>query len=98
NIGVFKMFKIVFVIGVLSNGGAERVISILATELCNKGYDVSIITIYGDKNDYVLDDRIKIYPIISKNRKKAFKFLEIIFKIRKIIKQISPKAVISFVA
>lgn len=92
------MKRIMFVIGVLSNGGAERVISILAKELCDKGYEVSIVTIYGDKNDYVLDERVNIYPLSHKYKNKLLRFIEITQKTRNLIKSINPDIVISFVA
>ena len=38
------MKKIIFVIGNLSSGGAERVLSIVASGLSKRGYDVSIIS------------------------------------------------------
>lgn len=87
-----------FVIGVLSNGGAERVISVLAKELSDKGYEVSIVTIYGDKNDYMHDQRVRIYPISHKFRNRFVRSLEIIREIRKFIKKQNIDVVISFVA
>ncbi|MEH7577967.1 glycosyltransferase [Priestia megaterium] len=93
-----KMKKIVFMIGVLSNGGAERVISILAKELCDIGYEVSIITLYGDKNDYLLDERINIYPMSHVYSNKVVRFFELTYKTRKLMKKINPDVIISFVA
>ena len=62
-----------FVTGVLSNGGAERVISVLAKELCEYGYEVDIITIYGDQNDYIHDKKIHIYPIRHRFKNRALR-------------------------
>lgn len=67
------MKKVMFVIGVLSNGGAERVISILAKEMIRKGYEVSIVTVFGDNNNYVTDKRITLYPINQKYKNKMLK-------------------------
>lgn len=92
------MKNILFVIGVLSNGGAERVISILAKVFCDMGYKVNIITIYGDKNDYVGDDRVQIYPLSHKYKNRLIRFFEIIYKTRKLIKKLNPDVIISFVA
>ena len=39
------MKKILFVIGTMTNGGAERVISVLVTWFCKQGYEVSVTTI-----------------------------------------------------
>ncbi|MGP4060977.1 glycosyltransferase [Halobacillus sp. H74] len=92
------MKKIMFVIGVLSNGGAERVVSILAKQLCDMGYEVNIITIYGNKNDYLLDDRVNIHSLDHSSKNKIIRIFEIIYKTRKIIKKINPNIIISFVA
>ncbi|WP_269758460.1 hypothetical protein, partial [Thalassobacillus sp. C254] len=58
-----------------SNGGAERVISVLAQNLCDKGYKVSIATIFDDKNDYVKDERIEIYTLPHKKKNKSLGLL-----------------------
>ena len=44
--------KILFVIGIVGNGGAERVIAALANRLIEKNIEVGIVTIYriGLKN------------------------------------------------
>lgn len=92
------MKNICFVIGVLSNGGAERVISVLAKKLSELGYCVNIITIYGDKNDYVLDNKINIYPIKNKSKNKIFMYFYRLTKLRRTLKHINPDVIISFVA
>lgn len=85
-----------FVIGVLSNGGAERVISILAKEMSNKGHEVSIVTVFGDNNNYVTDKRITLYPIKQKYKNKMLRAMEIVRKTRQLIKQQNPDLIISF--
>lgn len=56
-----KKKKIGFVIGSLSSGGAERVISTLSNELINK-YDIVIITFIKTVPFYKLNDSIKVIP------------------------------------
>ena len=90
------MKKIVFVIGIMGNGGAERVIAALSNYLSRKKYEISIITIYGNRQDYQLDSAIKHYPIICKSKSKLYRPIERILEVRKLIKKISPKCVISF--
>ncbi|MEO1031186.1 MAG: glycosyltransferase family 4 protein [Bacteroidota bacterium] len=51
--------KLAFVIGSLSSGGAERVISNLSNELVNR-FDILIITFTKSKPFYPLDERIKV--------------------------------------
>lgn len=46
------MKKIMFVIGTLSNGGAERVISVLSQYLSENKYKVCIVTVYDKKYVY----------------------------------------------
>lgn len=54
------MDRIMFVIGQMSNGGAERVVSILANELCDR-YVVSVVCPIKDELVYDLDPRIHYY-------------------------------------
>ncbi|HII4433465.1 glycosyltransferase [Clostridium perfringens] len=90
--------SITFIIGIMGNGGAERVVSILANYFINENIDINIITIYGDKIDYELDNRIKYYPIVCKGKIKLFRYIERILKIRKNIKRANSDVVISFLA
>jgi GalNAc-alpha-(1->4)-GalNAc-alpha-(1->3)-diNAcBac-PP-undecaprenol alpha-1,4-N-acetyl-D-galactosaminyltransferase len=93
---IFYMKKVMFVTGVLSNGGAERVISILAKEFCETGHDVSILTIFDDKNDYVIDKKIKIYSITHQYKNRLLKSFRIFNEIRKLFKKHNPDIIISF--
>lgn len=56
--------KIGFVIGKLSSGGAERVISVLSNELIER-FDITIITFSNSTPFYALDDRIKVVPCLE---------------------------------
>lgn len=53
--------KITFVTSTLTSGGSERVMSILANELANRGHDVSIILLRAPKVFYPIDDAVKLY-------------------------------------
>lgn len=57
------MKKILFVIGSLDNGGAERVVALLSSELSHLGYEVSIITIIKNNISYEINENVKIIPI-----------------------------------
>lgn len=60
--------KICFFIYNISNpGGSERVTTIIANELKNRGYDVSILSICGKDSFYKLNENIPI-NIIYKNK------------------------------
>lgn len=58
--------KILFVIGPLKKGGAERVVCNLSNELV-KNNEVYIATTISAESDYPLDKKIKIYCLDSKN-------------------------------
>ena len=52
--------KIEFFVGEFSEGGAERVISILANELTSRGHEVVILKYFNSINYYKTDERVKI--------------------------------------
>lgn len=58
--------RISFFIGGMSRGGAERVISILANDYCNRGWDVDIVLLLQNTIEYDLDSRIHIVDITKK--------------------------------
>lgn len=89
--------KILFCIGNLSKGGAERV----ASNLCNyliKENEVTIITTIGEKSEYILDEKIKIKCLENEDTDKNFiiKNIERIRKLQKIVKTEKPDIIISF--
>jgi len=92
------MKKVVFVIGCLGNGGAERVVTSISDGLIEKGFDVSILTFYKDSNEYKYSSKINRINISNGDKKdynklSAFKRLKLI---RKSIKQIKPDKIICF--
>lgn len=76
--------KILFYIYFLTYGGAERVTSIIASELAKRGYDVYVVVHKTSPNDYPVDSRVHIIEIPYINR------LEDIENLRTIIKDIKP--------
>lgn len=92
------MKKITFVIGTMGNGGAERVISILANHFSRKDYIISVITIYGNKQDYKLNKNINYYPIICNKKNKIKRIIERMLKIRSVLREIDSEVIISFLA
>lgn len=93
--------KIVFCIPSLGTGGAERVISVLSNEFTERGYDVSVLMICYENNQYHLDERVKIVSI-NCDKDNALPIMKRyplrLKKIRNAIKQISPDVVISFMS
>lgn len=89
--------KISFFIGGMRRGGAERVISILANDYCQRGWDVDIVLLLQNAVEYDLDSRIRIVDITKKSGgylKNAPRWLG---GIRKYLKERKPDRVVSFV-
>ncbi len=82
----------------MGNGGAERVIANLSNEFVLYGWDVEIITIYGSKQDYELDRRVKVRNIICKCPVRLLRPFERLITIRGWIKEEDPDVVVSFLA
>jgi GalNAc-alpha-(1->4)-GalNAc-alpha-(1->3)-diNAcBac-PP-undecaprenol alpha-1,4-N-acetyl-D-galactosaminyltransferase len=95
--------RLSLVISSLSYGGAERVMSMMANYLAEKGLDVILITLDTQEKDfYELDPKVKRVAIGLMQEsphvvKALFNNLRRIRALRKAIKTNSPDAVISFV-
>lgn len=89
--------RILFVIGPLKKGGAERVICNLSNELI-KNNEVFIATTITDKSDYKLDERIKVICTDSENCNNNFfiKNMNRIKNLKRIIKHYNIDLAISF--
>lgn len=61
------MNKIIIVCLKLSNGGSERVLSILANSFAERGYDVDFVILYDYEPDYRLSERVNIIELKWKN-------------------------------
>lgn len=62
---VTKREKLVFLIKVMSGGGAERVVSVLSNGLVNRGYDISIILTHQSLKDAKLNNLDKRIEVLS---------------------------------
>lgn len=78
------MKKVLFVIGTMDNGGAERVVSVLSGELAKRGYNVSIITIIDCTINYKLDERVHIVPMQLKGNGAKKIFIELVNCVKKL--------------
>lgn len=88
--------KLVFTIGSLTGGGAERVISILANHLC-EDYDVTILALLKDEVAYALDERVHYRVVdLPEHVKGLRRNLKRLRQVRQTIKEINPHVVISF--
>ena len=90
--------KIVFVISAMSRGGAERVISILSNYYVNNGYDVSIVMLWHNMQEYELDARIKLVDLSNDKIRPMLRLPFISGKLKRYLKSEKPDAVVSFIA
>ena len=91
------MKKIMFFIGSMSWGGAEKVISILANVYAKRGWDVTIVMVLSNKITYKLDNRIKTISIARENKSRAKNLLYWIRRIKNLLKTFKPDYIVSFV-
>lgn len=89
--------RIMFFIGSLSWGGAEKIITVLANQYLENGYEVTIVTLLSNKNVFDLDKRINLISIARENKKNIFNVYYWIKNIRKLVEQSKPDVVVSFV-
>jgi glycosyltransferase involved in cell wall biosynthesis len=94
------MRKIVFHIQCLERGGAERVVTNLAGQFADHGYEVYIATETQGDDEYELDSRVKRMHIglDEKQEKKGrvLKFLYRITNLRRFLKKCNPDIVVAF--
>ena len=88
--------KIIFSDFTLLNGGAERVISILANSLCRLGHDIEILLYYDRPISYEIDSKVKIVIAERETRTKS-KIKHILYR-RNHIKKSGADVVVSFLA
>lgn len=90
--------KMCFIIPYVTGGGAERVVSILTSELAEQGYDVSLIKYYECENEYPVSSKVKI-TVLAKDGEQEYrrlKYHERIQRLRNILREEKPEYVIPF--
>ena len=92
--------KLAFYINSIHEGGAERVITNLATHFSNIDYQVILITSFYDKWEYPYGEKIKRMVLEDKeeNSNRIVKNVSRIIRLRKILKKERPDCLISFMA
>lgn len=97
-----KKNKYLFVIPSLSKGGAERVVSILASELASKERESVIITHFIAEHEYEVGESVKVICLSDlkepEYRKKIslFFLLQLAWKLRTVIKEENPDYILPF--
>lgn len=89
--------KILFVLGSMTKGGAERVVANLSNNFCSKN-EVSIIVTPPDKPMYELNPKINYYCLDEKSPKEKLitRNFRRISKLHKLLKAIKPDIILSF--
>lgn len=87
------MKKVVFVTGSLSDGGAEKVMSILASGCAELNADVTLVVLRNKKITYSVSEKVHLIQVAES---KHFSMLNRIKALRKVIKDVDPDAVIPF--
>lgn len=85
--------KIMFITGSLTDGGAERVISILASGCAELGADVSLVVLREKRITYHVSEKVKLYQIATP---KHMKMCSRIKQLHTIIKNCQPDVLIPF--
>ena len=65
------MKRYIFFIGTLRNGGAERVVSVLASQMAEQGLDVEILMYYDKPVFYELSSKVKVTAVEKETGKKG---------------------------
>ena len=91
------MKHIVFAIGSLHGGGAERVVSVWSSALAQKGYRVSVLVYARLENEYPIDPLVEVCPIADTEETcNAMSMLTRLKCFRSALKKLKPDVVISF--
>ena len=90
--------KIAFVTRSLAGGGAERVVSVLASEFCRyeEVEEVSVISIIEDKVTYPLSSHVKYYPNKCEGKGKVSRIVQRYFFLKNTLKHVKADIIISF--
>ena len=79
--------KILFVTGTLTHGGAQRVISVVASRMSEMGHDVSMIVFKRFPEEYPLSGRVKVFSLAdSEEEYEKISGAKRVFLLRRIIK------------
>ncbi len=89
--------RIVFVIGNLTNGGAQRVISVVASRLARQGQEVFLLLFNRSPKEYPLDSRVRVHALREsfeeyQKMSKAARVREL----RSLLRQLKPEAAVGF--
>lgn len=90
--------KIAFYINVLTKGGAERVMSQLANQFAEHGYNVFLISSFQSEGEYILSPKVQRINLENKQDfgNKLRRNIKLICELRSVLKKIKPDVLVSF--
>ena len=88
--------KLLIVIGGMSRGGAERVISHISEYFAMRGWQVWIVMLLINKVDYVLHPNVQIVDLSGGTTSRWKRVPYWIFGLRRLMREICPDSVLSF--
>ena len=89
--------KVLFASGNLCDGGAQRVISVVSSELAEKGHDITLLLYSRNEKEYPISEKVKIISLAENfNDYQKISGLKRIKLIRKILKQVKPEIAVGF--
>ena len=89
--------KILFVSGNLCDGGAQRVISVVSSELAEKGHDVNLLLYSRNEKEYPLSEKVKVLSLANNFADyQKISGLKRIKLIRKVLKEVKPEVAVGF--
>lgn len=88
--------KIVFISAGLGGGGAERVVSQLASEMAERGHTVTVIIMGSNNKTYGVSEKVQVIDCTMNLGAAGISFLRRVFLIRKKVRELSPNVCISF--
>lgn len=93
-----KLKKIIFYINQISDGGAERVITNLASQFADDGYESILISSFRTENEYPLSPKVKRLSLEDEQIMQSFikRNFTRIKKLRQIIQREKPDLLVSF--
>ena len=87
---------IIFISNEVANGGAGRVISVLANALAKRGHPVSVYSYHNNDEKYPLDILVKQFFLRIRYKQKRMNKLDRIRQVRKVLKENPAATIIAF--
>ena len=89
--------RILFTLGTLNKGGAERVVANISNYLAKRNNEIHIVTTLKEKSFYKLNEKINLYGLDNRIKYNfIMKNIKRLKKLKKILEEINPDVIISF--